>query len=158
MLHVAHAHNSARFQGPLCYGSIGVIFHQEVCLLSWRDKARSVQYRVVHGSILCDQIQPNPLADWPNPIQPNESGKIWTQPDPIQLLLVYYYYLVGYSITHSLFYSKLKTYFRKSFPSFFFFMIHYMDSPDCLLLFLSISVFYFLVFLSLHFLVVVSVR
>jgi len=28
-------------------------------------------------------------------------------------------------------------------PSFFFFRIHYMDSPDCLLLFLSISVFYF---------------
>ena len=26
---------------------------------------------------------------------------------------------------------------------FFFFGIHYMDSPDCLLLFLSISVFYF---------------
>ena len=33
-----------------------------------------------------------------------------------------------------------------------------MDSPDCLLLFLSIFVFYFLVFLFLHFLVVVSVR
>jgi len=28
-------------------------------------------------------------------------------------------------------------------PSFFFFNIHYMDSPDCLLLFLSMSVFYF---------------
>ena len=28
-------------------------------------------------------------------------------------------------------------------PSFFFFRIHYMDSPDCLLLFLSKSVFYF---------------
>ena len=28
-------------------------------------------------------------------------------------------------------------------PSFFFFGIHYMHSPDCLLLFLSISVFYF---------------
>jgi len=39
-------------------------------------------------------------------------------------------------------------------PSFFFFRIHYMDSPDCLLLFLSISILYFLVFLFLHFLVV----
>ena len=29
-----------------------------------------------------------------------------------------------------------------------------MDSPDCLLLFLSIPIFYFLVFLFLHFLVV----
>ena len=28
-------------------------------------------------------------------------------------------------------------------PSFFFFKIHHMDSPDCLLLFLNISVFYF---------------
>jgi len=28
-------------------------------------------------------------------------------------------------------------------PSFFFFRIHYMDSPDCLVLFLSISIFYF---------------
>ena len=28
-------------------------------------------------------------------------------------------------------------------PSFFFFGIHHMDSPDCLLLFLNISVFYF---------------
>ena len=43
-------------------------------------------------------------------------------------------------------------------PSFFFFRIHYMDSPDCLLLLLSISVVYFLVFLFLHFLVVGSVR
>jgi len=25
--------------------------------------------RVVHGSILCDPIQPNPSADWPNPTQ-----------------------------------------------------------------------------------------
>ena len=44
------------------------------------------------------------------------------------------------------FHSRLKTFlFCKSFPPqpFFFFSIHYMDSPDCLLLFLSISVFYF---------------
>ena len=31
--------------------------------------------RVVHGSILCDQIQPNPSADWPN----------LTQPKPLQV-------------------------------------------------------------------------
>jgi len=43
-------------------------------------------------------------------------------------------------------------------PSFFFFRIHYMDSPDRLLLFLTISVFCFLVFLLLHVLVVGSVR
>ena len=45
-------------------------------------------------------------------------------------------------------------------PSFFFFRIYHMDSPDCLLLFLTISIFYFLVFLllALHFLVVGSVR
>jgi len=28
-----------------------------------------VQLRVGHGSILLNPIQPNPLADWPNPIQ-----------------------------------------------------------------------------------------
>jgi len=27
--------------------------------------------RVIHGSILCDPIQPNPSADWPNRTQPN---------------------------------------------------------------------------------------
>jgi len=27
--------------------------------------------RVVHGCILCDLIQRNPSADWPNPSQPN---------------------------------------------------------------------------------------
>ena len=31
-------------------------------------------------------------------------------------------------------------------PSFFFFRIHYIDSPECLLLFLSLSIFYFLFF------------
>ena len=35
-------------------------------------------------------------------------------------------------------------------PSFFFFRIHYMDSPNCLLLFLSISVFYFVVFFCFY--------
>jgi len=44
------------------------------------DKCR----RVVRGSILCDPIQPNPSADWPNPTQPTTSGKIWTQSDPTQ--------------------------------------------------------------------------
>ena len=40
----------------------------------------------------------------------------------------------------------------------FFFRTDYTDSPDSLLLLLSISVYYFLVFLFLHFLVVGSVR
>ena len=57
--------------------------------------------------------------------------------------------IIWYSITHSLFHSRLKTFSAdpsNHSPSFFFFRIHYMDSPDCLLSFLSISVFYFLVF------------
>jgi len=41
---------------------------------------------------------------------------------------------------------------------FFYLNIHYVDSPDCLLLFLSISVFYYQFFLFLHFLIVGSVR
>ena len=45
--------------------------------------------------------------------------------------------LLSLCITHSLFHSRLKTFFfRKSFqaqPFLFFFRIHYMDSPDCLL-------------------------
>jgi len=56
--------------------------------------------------------------------------------------------VIWYSITHSLFLSRLKTFlFHKSFPLWPFFCfylnIYYMDSPDCLLLFLGISVFYF---------------
>ena len=58
------------------------------------------------------------------------------------------YLIIWYSITHSLFHSRHKTFFFcKSFPlqPFLssFLNIHYMDSPDCLLLFLSISVFFF---------------
>ena len=41
----------------------------------------ALQHRVVHGSILCDPIQPNPSADWSNPTQPTTSGEIWTQPN-----------------------------------------------------------------------------
>jgi len=67
----------------------------------------------------------------------------------------YYYEL---SITHSLFHSGLKTsLFCKSFPPqpfLFFFRTDYIDSPDCLLLLLSISVFYFLVFFCFTLLVV----
>jgi len=40
----------------------------------------------------------------------------------------------------------------------FFFSTDYMDSPDCLLLLLRISVFYISVFLFCHFIVVGSVR
>jgi len=36
---------------------------------------------VVHGSILCDPIQPDPSADWPNLTQPTKSRKISTQPN-----------------------------------------------------------------------------
>ena len=51
----------------------------------------------------------------------------------------------------TLFHSRLKTFlFLQILPTaalhFFFLNIHYMDSPDCLLLFLSISVFYFFCF------------
>ena len=53
-----------------------------------------------------------------------------------------YYY--GYSISHSLFHSRLKSFlFCKSSlpqPFLFLFRIHYMDFPDCLLSLLSISV------------------
>ena len=56
--------------------------------------------------------------------------------------------IIWYSIGHLLFHSRLKTFlFCKSFPLqpfFFFFGTDFTDSPtDCLLLFLSISVFYF---------------
>ena len=37
---------------------------------------------VVHRSILCDLIQPNPSADWLNPTQLTTNEKILTQPDP----------------------------------------------------------------------------
>ena len=56
----------------------------------------------------------------------------------------FYYW---YSVSHPLFHSRLKTFlFCKSFPPqpfLFFFRTDYMDSPDCLLLLLSISVFTF---------------
>jgi len=41
---------------------------------------------------------------------------------------------------------------------FFFFRTDYMDSPDCLLILLNISVFYILVFSVFHFLVLGPVR
>ena len=59
--------------------------------------------RVVHGSILCDPIQPNPSADWPNPTksnptQPTTSGKTWTPTQPnttnngaYSLVVTYFY-------------------------------------------------------------------
>ena len=54
--------------------------------------------------------------------------------------------IIWYSIGHLLFHSRLKTFlFCKSFPLqpfFFFFGTDFTDSPDCLLLFLSISVYY----------------
>jgi len=72
------------------------------------------------------------------------------------------YLLIWYSITHSLFHSRLKTsLFCKSFPPqpfLFLFQDSPHDSPDCLLLFISISIFYVLVVLFLRILVVGSVR
>jgi len=74
-----------------------------------------------------------------------------------------YLLLFGIPSPTHFFHSSFKTFlFYKSFPPLPFFSsflnIHYMDSPDCLLLFLSTCVFYFLVFLFLHFSVVGSVR
>ena len=43
------------------------------------DESQVTELRVVHGSILCGPIQPNPSADRPNPTQSTTSGKIWTQ-------------------------------------------------------------------------------
>ena len=64
------------------HGTGSSTFHQ------WRDPTRRSltcwpddlpnPTRVAHGFILCDPIQLNPSADWPNP----------TRPDPIQLLSV----------------------------------------------------------------------
>ena len=68
--------------------------------------------------------------------------------------------LIKSFITRSLFHSRLKTFlFRKSFPPqpfLFFFRTDSADSPDCLPILVTISVFYFLVFFPL--LVVGSVR
>jgi len=57
---------------------------------------------VVHGSILCDPIQPNPSADWPNPTQLTTGGKIWTQPNTTNnraySLVVTYFYTQNLSL------------------------------------------------------------
>ena len=76
------------------------------------------------------------------------------------------YFCYWYSITHSLFHSRLKSFLFSNPPyrslSFVSFKIHYMDFPDCLLLLLSISVFllfsFFSVFRPTLLLVVGSVR
>ena len=44
--------------------------------------------RIVHGSILCDPIQPNPLADWPNPTHYKWKNMDPTRPNPIQLTMI----------------------------------------------------------------------
>ena len=63
----------------------------------------------------------------------------------VSILTVIWYSI---TLTHSLFLSRLKTFLLyKSFPLWPFLScylnIYYMDSPDCLLLFLGISDFYF---------------
>jgi len=61
----------------------------------------NVEARVVHGSILCDPIQPNTSADWPNPTHYKWKNLDQTRPNPIQpnttnnraysLVLTYFY-------------------------------------------------------------------
>ena len=63
--------------------------------------------------------------------------------------------IIWYSITHSLFHSRLNNLpFLQILPTaalpFFFLNIHYVDSPDCLLLFLGISCFLLLVFFCFY--------
>ena len=81
---------------------------------------------------------------------------MWTNKQIIILFTFYY----RYSITHSLFHSRLETFlFCKSFPPqpfLLFFRIHYTDPPDCLLLLLSIFRLLLFSFSVLQFLVVVS--
>jgi len=43
---------------------------------------RPTAHRVVSGSILCDPIQPNPSADWPNPIHYKWENLDPTRPNP----------------------------------------------------------------------------
>ena len=69
--------------------------------LSVRPCGRSVnvtncgQSRVVHGSILCDSIQFNPSADWPNPTQPNTTN------NEAYSLVVTYFYTQNLSLYYS---------------------------------------------------------
>jgi len=77
---------------------------------------------------------------------------------------------VGANVRHHLIHGSVSPYLpppKKNFPFLqilpavaflFFFRADYMDSPDCLLVVLSISVFLLLSFSVLHFLVVGSVR
>ena len=61
--------------------------------------------------------------------------------------------IISFFITHSLFHSRLKTFFCKSFPLqpfFFFFMTDYMI-PQTSTVTSSIGCFYFLVFLFYNF-------
>jgi len=52
------------------------VLSNPVINLSRSEAVKPVEYtRVVHGSILCDPIQPTPSADWPNPTQPNTTNK-----------------------------------------------------------------------------------
>ena len=61
-----------------------------------------------------------------------------------------YTYYYWFFVAHSLFHSRLKTFFCKSFPLqpfFFFFRTDYMIPPD----FLRLGCFHFLVFLFYNF-------
>ena len=68
------------------YSLFSTIGEVENCKLV-RDKATGSSAprqfgRVVHGSILCDPIQPNPSPDWPNPTQPNTTNKFHCSMQP----------------------------------------------------------------------------
>ena len=103
-----------------------------------RTRATDCRRRTRATSCLA-RVVPNTGAD----AQCNKLAKVVGRTNLIRSLsanIHTYYY--RYSITHSLFHSRLKTsLFCKSFPPqpfLFFFRIHYKDSPDCLLLLLSI--------------------
>jgi len=55
-----------------------------------------VLHKVVHGSILCDPNQPNPSADWPNPLEvgkfePNPTRPNTTTNGAYSLAVTYFY-------------------------------------------------------------------
>jgi len=78
----------------------------------------------VHWSILCDPIQPNPSADWPNATQPTVSWKIWTQPDPNQ-----YNYNGAYTLVVTYFHTQnlSRTFSQSNINLFMFFTDHYKN-------------------------------
>jgi len=91
-----------------------------------------IDFRVVRGSILCDLIQPNSSADWPNPTQHTTSGESWTQPEPTQ----YNYNKGAYSLVVAYFYTQnlSGTFSQPSINLFMFYVDHYRYLVSPLLL------------------------